>query len=328
MKKIVSYILFALILISTNTVSAQSVVTITGGKMIDNRTLVPLRSIFEELGATVIWNQNTKTISATKDTTNISLKLGTKTAVINGQAVSIDVPAQIRNGTTLLPLRFISEALGANVKWDNKTLTATIEQNDKTISVKVEILKPEGNRNFLNITDAEIKEAIQERNKGVYHLHDIRKKYIVPVASDAFGLKYYQPIVNINTPYLTVLSVAALKTNKNETLSFSEAKKWVDIYKQSKSIDFTIETYGNSIDVIFNPINIVLKQGDNYIYPSSTTSLGVQRTTSWPNDPSYNENHTSFFPTNKIDTNQNATFILKMPDNKLITYNVVFSNYK
>ncbi|UZN01429.1 copper amine oxidase N-terminal domain-containing protein (plasmid) [Lysinibacillus sp. MHQ-1] len=129
-------------------VSAQSVVTINGGKMIENRTLVPLRSIFEELGATVIWNQNTKTISATKDTTNISLKLGTKTAVINGQAVSIDVPAQIRNGTTLVPLRFISEALGANVKWDNKTLTATIEQNDKTISVKVEIAKPEGNRNF------------------------------------------------------------------------------------------------------------------------------------------------------------------------------------
>ncbi|WP_281217284.1 copper amine oxidase N-terminal domain-containing protein [Lysinibacillus capsici] len=137
MKKIVSYILFALILISTNMVSAQSVVTINGGKMIDNRTLVPLRSIFEELGATVIWNQNTKTISATKDTTNISLKLGTKTAVINGQAVSIDVPAQIRSGTTLVPLRFISEALGANVKWDNKTLTATIEQNDKTILVKV-----------------------------------------------------------------------------------------------------------------------------------------------------------------------------------------------
>lgn len=328
MKKIVSYILFALILISTNIVSAQSVVTINGGKMIDNRTLVPLRSIFEELGATVIWNQNTKTISAIKDTTNISLKLGTKTAVINGQAVSIDVPAQIRNGTTLVPLRLISEALGANVKWDNKTLTATIEQNDKTISVKVEISKPEGNRNFLNITDAEIKEAIQEGNKGVYRLHDIRKKYIVPVASDAFGLKYYQPIVNINTPYLTVLSVAALKTNKNETLSFSEAKKWVDIYKQSKSIDFTIETYGNSIDVIFNPINIVLKQGDNYIYPSSTTSLGVQRTTSWPNNPSYKENQTSFFPTNKIDINQNATLILKMPDNTLITYSVVFSNYK
>lgn len=328
MKKIVPFILFALILISSNTVSANNIVPITGGKMIENRTLVPLRSIFEELGATVIWDQNTKTITANKNTTNISLKIGAKTSTINGQSISIDVPAQIINGATLVPLRFISEALGATVKWDSKNLTATIEQNDKTISVKVANDNVKGSRNFLNITDAEIKEAIQEGNKGVKHTLDIQNKYKVPVESDAFGLRYYQPIVEIGTPYSLVLNVAGLKTSKYETLSFSEGKEWVNKYKLVNSIDFTIESYGNSIDVIFNPYKVILQQGDKYIYPSDVTSLGVRRTTSWPNDPSYKENLSINFPIDKINMKQNATLILKMPNDKLITYSVVFSNYK
>ena len=328
MKKIVSFIFCVLILISTNIVSANNVVPITGGKMIDNRTLVPLRSIFEELGATVIWEQSTKTIIANKNTTNISLKIGAKTSTVNGQSISIDVPAQIINGATLVPLRFISEALGATVKWDSKTLTATIEQNDKTISVKVENGNVKGYRNFLNITDAEIKEAIREGSKGVYHVLDIQNKYKVPVESDAFGLRYYQPIVKIGTPYSLVLTAAGLKTSKYETLSFSEGKEWVNKYKLVKSIYFTIESYGNSIDVIFNPYKVILQQGDKYVYPSDVSSLGVLRTSNWPDDPSYKENLSFYFPVDKINMKQNATLILKMPNDKIITYSVVFSNYK
>lgn len=97
-------------------------------------TLVPLRGIFESLGATVNWNQTTKTIDAKKGNTTVWLKIGSKTTKVNGKNVSIAVPAQVVNGSTLVPLRFISEALGAKVDW-NQT-TKTIKITSKVVSTK------------------------------------------------------------------------------------------------------------------------------------------------------------------------------------------------
>lgn len=89
-------------------------------------TLVPLRGIFEALGAEVKWNQSTKTIDAKKGNTNIWLKIGSKATKVNGKIVNIDISAQVVKGNTLVPLRFISEALGAEVKWNQTTKTITI----------------------------------------------------------------------------------------------------------------------------------------------------------------------------------------------------------
>jgi competence protein ComEC len=95
-------------------------------------TLVPLRGIFESLGATVNWNQTTKTIDAKRGDTTIWLKIGSTTTKVNGKNVSIAVPAQVVSGSTLVPLRFISEALGATVDW-NQT-TKTIKITSKVVS--------------------------------------------------------------------------------------------------------------------------------------------------------------------------------------------------
>ncbi|WP_347723535.1 copper amine oxidase N-terminal domain-containing protein [Lysinibacillus capsici] len=89
-------------------------------------TLVPLRGIFESLGANVQWNQSTQTIDASKGNTKVWLKIGSKNAKVNDSAVNLSVPAQVKNGKTLVPLRFISESLGANVQWNQKTQTVTI----------------------------------------------------------------------------------------------------------------------------------------------------------------------------------------------------------
>jgi len=92
----------------------------------NGNTLVPMRDIFEVLGAKLDWNKDTQTVTATKDKTTISIKLGAKTATVNGNIVTLAAPARILNGSTLVPLRFVSEALGANVKWDAVTYTASI----------------------------------------------------------------------------------------------------------------------------------------------------------------------------------------------------------
>jgi len=94
---------------------------------LDNgRTLVPLRAIFEAIGADVKWDGDTQTVTATKDGTVVALTIGSKTAYKNNGPVELDVPGKIINQRTLVPLRFVGEAFGSNVVWDGNTRTITI----------------------------------------------------------------------------------------------------------------------------------------------------------------------------------------------------------
>lgn len=85
---------------------------------VNGRTLVPMRAIFEAFEATIHWDQKTKVVTAKKGDTTIILKLGSKLATINNKPVTLDVPGQSLNGRTLVPTRFVSEALGQEVVWN------------------------------------------------------------------------------------------------------------------------------------------------------------------------------------------------------------------
>lgn len=85
-----------------------------------NVTLVPLRAIMEKLGADVSYNDELRTITAKKDDKRIYLKIGDITAKINDDTVNLQVPAQIINSRTMVPLRFISESLGATVDYNGE----------------------------------------------------------------------------------------------------------------------------------------------------------------------------------------------------------------
>ncbi|HTZ54936.1 MAG TPA: copper amine oxidase N-terminal domain-containing protein [Candidatus Acidoferrum sp.] len=88
------------------------------------RVFVPLRSIFEQLGASVVY-QNGQ-INATGDGRNVSLQIGSTNATVNGQSQTLDSPPFVEGSRTLVPLRFVAQALGANVDWNNNTSTVTI----------------------------------------------------------------------------------------------------------------------------------------------------------------------------------------------------------
>ncbi|MEK5399265.1 copper amine oxidase N-terminal domain-containing protein [Paenibacillus sp. FSL K6-2859] len=94
--------------------------------MVKGRTMVPLRAIFEAFNATIKWDQKAQTVTATKDDTTIMLKIGSKTATINNKAVTLDVPGLNLKGRTMVPTRFVSEALGHEVGWNPKTQVVTI----------------------------------------------------------------------------------------------------------------------------------------------------------------------------------------------------------
>jgi len=95
-------------------------------RIMNGRTMVPLRAIFEAMGATIEWDGVTQTVRATKGSTVVVLVIGDTRPTVNGEVVAIDQPGVIVNGRTLAPLRFVAEAFGGTVEWDGGTQTATI----------------------------------------------------------------------------------------------------------------------------------------------------------------------------------------------------------
>jgi alpha-tubulin suppressor-like RCC1 family protein len=90
-------------------------------------TLVPLRAIFEALGAQVRWDLATRTVTATRGQTVVQLTINAPTATKNGQAITLAHPPVLVDGYTMVPLRFVAEALGASVAWDGTARRVSIE---------------------------------------------------------------------------------------------------------------------------------------------------------------------------------------------------------
>lgn len=83
----------------------------------NGRTLVPMRAIFENLGADIAWDGETSTVTGTKNGIEVKLTIGNTTAYVNGREITLDTPATLIDSRTMVPVRFVSESLGANVEW-------------------------------------------------------------------------------------------------------------------------------------------------------------------------------------------------------------------
>ncbi|MBE7046863.1 MAG: copper amine oxidase N-terminal domain-containing protein [Ruminococcaceae bacterium] len=140
MKKFLSIILAMMMILSTFTfVMADDGIKITIDgeaktfdvmpQIIDGRTLVPMRAIFESLGAEVGWDDATKTATGKTATTTVSLTIDKKAAKVNNKVIALDVAAQIIEGRTMVPARFVAESLGCKVDWDGNTKTVIISKD-------------------------------------------------------------------------------------------------------------------------------------------------------------------------------------------------------
>jgi hypothetical protein len=85
------------------------------------RTMLPIRAVIEALGGVIEWDNDTFTTTIKIDNKVIKIKVGDKVAYVNGAAKTLDVPAQLINQRTMLPLRFVMENLGGTVTWDDNT---------------------------------------------------------------------------------------------------------------------------------------------------------------------------------------------------------------
>jgi len=111
------------------TVNGSQSTTDAAPKIVNSRTMLPIRFVAEALGAEVGWNGDTRTVTIIKGSTNIAITIDSDKAIVNGQEQILDAPAFVENGRTYLPVRFVSENLGAKVDWDGATQTVTIQAN-------------------------------------------------------------------------------------------------------------------------------------------------------------------------------------------------------
>lgn len=93
----------------------------------EGRTLIPVRAVSEALGAKVEYDDVEKIVTITKDGKVIVFSLAEGTVTVNEETVEIDVPAEIMNNRTMVPLRFIAEQLELTVEWDQETQTINID---------------------------------------------------------------------------------------------------------------------------------------------------------------------------------------------------------
>jgi len=92
----------------------------------NDRVLAPMRAILEALGASLSWDEASKTATATRGDTVVTVTIGKNIATVNGEPEELDAPAVINNQRTLVPVRFIAESFGFHVEWDNKNRVVII----------------------------------------------------------------------------------------------------------------------------------------------------------------------------------------------------------
>ena len=102
----------------------------TNPQIVNGRVLVPMKAIFEALGLSVMWDQETKTVTGYNRQMTVVLTIDSNIATVNNQQMTLDAPAMIIQGRTMIPLRFLSETLGYKVVWIQESNLILMSQSD------------------------------------------------------------------------------------------------------------------------------------------------------------------------------------------------------
>lgn len=185
-------ILLALILLLQpflpNQTFAQSNDIHVDGKLVRGYTLIPLRVVSEALDVKVKWDQRTRNVTMNKGDIEIVLPINSNYVKVNGESIALKTRPQIDQGVTFVPLRFISQTIGAIIDWEQQTgiATVTLEDIKVTISTKSKVEIPNISQQRINTL---IKEANAATNLTAYKQIRIHFK---PYFTDIFINKIIQ----------------------------------------------------------------------------------------------------------------------------------------
>ncbi|MDI6869312.1 MAG: copper amine oxidase N-terminal domain-containing protein [Coprothermobacterota bacterium] len=287
----------------------------------DSRTFVPIRFVSEALGAKVDWVDSEKKVSITLKDIAISLWIDKYFAYVNGVEKKLDVAPMIVDSRTFVPIRFVSENLGAAVGWDTheqkvsitmrfyELSTPTATSTPSWVSVTPPITSTPTPQPSWALSDSDINAAL-EKAKKFSTINDFltwkskNPDFEKPLKGTSFSH------VSISTPYLNLVYWAVNKNERYEKFNFSEAKAFAS--EAGKSLGFIVpDLYG---DERYFPeyLSVALKLSDGTVIHPITDSIPEIADLSpyWPNDPAYCVSFFVIFDTSKIPVYDTVTFII------------------
>lgn len=218
LKKVSLSLLTSALLIASSGISsihaANPVTSIYSDVVTNDRLLIPLRTVSENLGADVEWNKEQNSVTINKNETQILLTFNSSTVSVNDTEVTLDAPAQLLAARTYVPLRFVSQTLGADVEWNQKSKQAliTLEGTQlRVIMTEPRIEVP----NSKKITNRQQQIFIDKLNEAT-NLASIKqiRTYFRPYFTDRFinelirnnGFKYNYVLEAANPPHITYIT--------------------------------------------------------------------------------------------------------------------------
>lgn len=243
--------------------------------IIDSRTLVPARAVFEELGATVSWVEETQKIFISLEENLILLTVNSSEANINGEIKAIEVPPKIVNDSTMIPLRFVAEALNFDIAWNgNERIASISSKQEQTTQTEATTTQPAESTTAENTTvETETSEETtsqiptesnQETSTEATAQPDSDGIVTVEGNLNTTDTKTYPPIVNENYDVIDLTSIS-LPEDGSEVFTINATDKissinydliqdpprfYIDIQNSISSLYESIDVRSNAVKSI------------------------------------------------------------------------------
>lgn len=153
--------------------------------IIKGRTLIPARALFEAMGGTVSWDNDTQSVNIKVNDTIVQLVIGSDVAVVNGVDKKLEVPAMIIDpdgdyyGSTMIPVRFTAESIGCGVSWEDATRSVLATSPKVETPISPVVTEPAINVPVTNPTDGTSGSAIIDHSRTLDTLNDAAKDKLV-----------------------------------------------------------------------------------------------------------------------------------------------------
>ena len=280
MKKIhISILLIIAALLSFTSVMAESDINIyvDGAKLecaepayIDNgRTMVPMRNIFESLDAEVVWVAETKPITVSKGDLTVILQINSADLFVNGKDEKLDTAPVMVNGTTFVPARAVSQALGADVLWDESTrtvyITSSPQNSDGKEETSVVMYAPDGRTLSVPQSEVEAYKNVGWYTEPVVTMYAADGRTLNVVNSEVEAYKnvgwYTEPVVTMYAADGRTLNVV-----KSEVDAYKRVGWYTEPYTPPKSSSGSGGSYSPSSGSTYTGTVYITPTGSKYHY--------------------------------------------------------------
>ena len=261
MRKVLVFMTVSIVFLSMLLISAFG--DDTRGLIVEGRTLVPVRGVFEELGFDVIWDAQTQTAFLGDDEYTVRISKGESSFTTNDKTIVPEVPQQVISERFYLPLRAVADSIGAKTTWDGESKVALIEYKESKAfvfcgSVTSSEYAP------ANETTTTIETSVETTTEEVIGVQDIRE---ISEDVEDNGLKI-SFLPDERNDYQGAESMNVYLYNKVNELVYEERNKSINIENNDNYVEFEITE-----DDLRSPI----LEGDLKSYTNCTIKIEVMK---------------------------------------------------